>query len=120
MGLEGVEGIAIDNLPEQCLVFVGTRRSAEAQAKKLSRMIGGKLNAEQRKELEVFADKIQKNVRDKFSEKIMTQRQGAATDTLDDIPPKLLFDGLTKTILILALKFLQNLEMKEVHRHQSR
>ena len=61
MGLEGVEGIAIDNLPEQCLVFVGTRRSAEAQAKKLSRMIGGKLNAEQRKELEVFADKIQKN-----------------------------------------------------------
>ena len=61
MGLEGVEGIAIDNLPEQCLVFVGTRRSAEAQAKKLSRMIGGKLNVEQRNELEVFADKIQKN-----------------------------------------------------------
>ena len=61
MGLDGVEGIAIDNLPEQCLVFVGTRRSAEAQAKKLSRMIGGKLNSEQRKELEKFADQIQKN-----------------------------------------------------------
>jgi helicase len=61
MGLDGVEGIAIDNLPEQCLVFVGTRRSAEAQAKKLSRMVGGKLNSEQRKELEKFADQIQKN-----------------------------------------------------------
>ena len=61
MGLDGVEGIAIDNLPEQCLVFVGTRRSAEAQAKKLSRMVGGKLNSEQRKELEKFANQIQKN-----------------------------------------------------------
>jgi helicase len=61
MGLDGVEGIAIDNLPEQCLVFVGTRKSAEAQAKKLSRMIGGKLNSEQQKELEKFADQIQKN-----------------------------------------------------------
>ena len=61
MGLDGVEGIAIDNLPEQCLVFVGTRKSAEAQAKKLSRMIGGKLNSEQQKNLEKFADQIQKN-----------------------------------------------------------
>jgi helicase len=61
MGLDGVEGIAIDNLPEQCLVFVGTRKSAEAQAKKLSRMIGGKLNSDQRKELEKFAEQIQKN-----------------------------------------------------------
>ena len=61
MGLDGVEGIAIDNLPEQCLVFVGTRRSAESQAKKLSRMVGGKLNSEQRKELEKFANQIQKN-----------------------------------------------------------
>ena len=61
MGLDGVEGIAIDNLPEQCLVFVGTRKSAEAQAKKLSRMIGGKLNSEQQKELEKFADQIQRN-----------------------------------------------------------
>ena len=61
MGLDGVEGIAIDNLPEQCLVFVGTRRSAEAQAKKLSRMVGGKLNSEQRKELEKFANQIQRN-----------------------------------------------------------
>tara|TARA_B110000438_G_scaffold73064_1_gene73196 strand:+ start:34860 stop:37016 length:2157 start_codon:yes stop_codon:yes gene_type:complete len=61
MGLDGVEGIAIDNLPEQCLVFVGTRRSAESQAKKLSRMVGGKLNSEQRKELDKFANQIQKN-----------------------------------------------------------
>lgn len=61
MGLDGVEGIAIDNLPEQCLVFVGTRRSAESQAKKLSRMVGGKLNSEQRKKLEKFANQIQKN-----------------------------------------------------------
>ena len=61
IGLEGVEGIAIDNLPEQCLVFVGTRKSAEAQAKKLSRMIGGKLDVEQRKKLEPFAEQIQKN-----------------------------------------------------------
>ena len=61
MGLDGVEGIAIDNLPEQCLVFVGTRRSAEAQAKKLSRMVGGKLDEKQKKELEKFAEQIQKN-----------------------------------------------------------
>ena len=30
--IDGVNGIAIDNLPEQCLVFVGTRKGAEAQA----------------------------------------------------------------------------------------
>ena len=40
----GAEGIAVDNLPEQCLVFVGTRRSAEAQARKLSSVISKKLN----------------------------------------------------------------------------
>ena len=33
LSMDGVEGISVDNLPEQCLVFVGTRRSAEAQAR---------------------------------------------------------------------------------------
>ena len=50
--LEGAEGLSLDNLPEQCLVFVGTRRSAEAQAKKLSKNIGRRLDDKDRKILE--------------------------------------------------------------------
>ena len=59
--LEGAEGLSLDNLPEQCLVFVGTRRSAEAQAKKLSKNIGRRLDDEDRKILERFSEKIKKN-----------------------------------------------------------
>ncbi|SVB31954.1 uncharacterized protein METZ01_LOCUS184808, partial [marine metagenome] len=58
IGLSGVEGIATDNLPEQCLVFVGTRRAAEAQARNLSRLIGKKLNSEDVKRLKTYSDKI--------------------------------------------------------------
>ena len=59
--MEGVEGIAVDNLPEQCLVFVGTRRSAEAQARKLSGIIGKKLNTEEKEKLDEFAIKIKQS-----------------------------------------------------------
>ena len=59
--LDGAEGLSLDNLPEQCLVFVGTRRSAEAQAKKLSKNIGRKLEEYDKKVLIKFAEKIQKN-----------------------------------------------------------
>ena len=54
----GAEGIAVDNLPEQCLVFVGTRRSAEAQARKLSSVISKKLTSEEKEKLTFFAEKI--------------------------------------------------------------
>ena len=54
----GAEGIAIDNLPEQCLVFVGTRRSAEAQARKLGSVISKKLTSEEKEKLTFFAEKI--------------------------------------------------------------
>ena len=60
LSMEGVEGIAIDNLPEQCLVFVGTRRSAEAQARKLSSVISKKLSPEEKEDLNEFAEKIKK------------------------------------------------------------
>ena len=58
LAMEGVEGIAIDNLPEQCLVFVGTRRSAEAQARKLSNVISKKLDTNDKDKLTVYAEKI--------------------------------------------------------------
>jgi helicase len=58
LGLSGVEGIATDNLPEQCLVFVGTRRAAEAQARNLGRLIGGKINSEDMEKLKSYADRI--------------------------------------------------------------
>ena len=45
--IEGTEGIALDNLPDQCLVFVNTRRSAEAQAKRLGMLIGKRLTNEE-------------------------------------------------------------------------
>jgi len=61
MDIEGVEGIAIDNLPEQCLVFVSTRRSAEAQAKKLSKIISQKLNPNDLEKLKKYADKMEQN-----------------------------------------------------------
>ena len=60
LSMEGVEGIAIDNLPEQCLVFVGTRRSAEAQARKLSSVISKKLSSDEKEDLSVFAEKIKR------------------------------------------------------------
>ena len=58
IGLSGVEGIATDNLPEQCLVFVGTRRAAEAQARNLGRMVGKKLNSENLEKLKSYSDRI--------------------------------------------------------------
>ena len=60
LSMDGVEGIAIDNLPEQCLVFVGTRRSAEAQARKLSSVISKKLSPDEKEGLNEFAEKIKK------------------------------------------------------------
>ena len=60
LSMDGVEGIAIDNLPEQCLVFVGTRRSAEAQARKLSSVISKKLSLDEKEDLNEFAEKIKK------------------------------------------------------------
>ena len=61
IGLSGVEGIAMDNLPEQCLVFVGTRRAAEAQARNLGRLIGKKLNPGDIEKLKLYADRIKQN-----------------------------------------------------------
>ena len=51
----------MDNLPEQCLVFVSTRRSAEAQAKKLGRIIGQKLNTDDLEKLKIFANKMKQS-----------------------------------------------------------
>ncbi len=59
--MEGVEGIALDNLPEQCLVFVGTRRSAEAQARKLGTVISKKLSEEDKEKLNDYANRIKKS-----------------------------------------------------------
>ena len=57
IGLVGVEGIAADNLPEQCLVFVATRKAAEAQARRLSSIIGKRLNTEEREGLKLWSKK---------------------------------------------------------------
>ena len=58
IALTGVEGIATDNLPEQSLVFVATRKAAEAQARNLGRIIGGKLNSEEAEKLKTWSGKI--------------------------------------------------------------
>ena len=58
IGLEGVNGIAIDNMPEQALVFVGTRRSAEAQAKNLAMLIGKRLQNEDKQILQEYSEKM--------------------------------------------------------------
>ena len=52
--IDGTEGIALDNLPDQCLVFVNTRRSAEAQAKRLSMLIGKRLIDDEIEELKKY------------------------------------------------------------------
>jgi len=59
--LEGVNGIAVDNLPEQSLVFVGTRRSAEAQARNLGTIIAKRLKTEDLEKLLIYAEKIKQN-----------------------------------------------------------
>lgn len=61
ISLEGVNGIAVDNMPEQALVFVGTRRSAEAQAKTLGTIISKKLDSGDEKELAKYAEEISKS-----------------------------------------------------------
>ena len=58
ISLAGVEGIATDNLPEQCLIFVATRKAAEAQARNLSRIIGEKLIPEDSERLNMWSKKI--------------------------------------------------------------
>ena len=52
--IDGTEGIALDNLPDQCLVFVNTRRSAEAQAKRLGMLIGKRLKNEEIEKLKEY------------------------------------------------------------------
>ncbi len=58
IGLAGVEGITADNLPEQCLVFVATRKAAEAQARRLSSIIGKRLNTKEREGLKLWSEKM--------------------------------------------------------------
>ena len=45
-------------MPEQALVFVGTRRSAEAQAKNLAMLIGKRLQNEDKQILQEYSEKI--------------------------------------------------------------
>ena len=56
--IDGTEGIALDNLPDQCLVFVNTRRSAEAQAKRLGMLIGKRLTNEETKTLKTYTNEL--------------------------------------------------------------
>ena len=56
--IDGTEGIALDNLPDQCLVFVNTRRSAEAQAKRLSMLIGKRLMDDEIEELKKYTTEL--------------------------------------------------------------
>tara|TARA_B100000959_G_scaffold286822_1_gene367476 strand:- start:1268 stop:3418 length:2151 start_codon:yes stop_codon:yes gene_type:complete len=56
--IDGTEGIALDNLPDQCLVFVNTRRSAEAQAKRLSMLIGKRLTSEETEALKTYTNEL--------------------------------------------------------------
>ena len=58
IGIDGTEGIALDNLPDQCLVFVNTRRSAEAQAKRLGILIGKRLKNEETEKLKEYANEL--------------------------------------------------------------
>jgi len=59
--IDGVNGIAIDNLPEQCLVFVGTRKGAEAQARKLGSVISKKLSTDTKRKLMEYSENIKSN-----------------------------------------------------------
>ena len=56
--IDGTEGIALDNLPDQCLVFVNTRRSAEAQAKRLGMLIGKRLSADETEKLKKYTSEL--------------------------------------------------------------
>tara|TARA_B100001113_G_scaffold327789_1_gene301571 strand:+ start:510 stop:2660 length:2151 start_codon:yes stop_codon:yes gene_type:complete len=56
--IDGTEGIALDNLPDQCLVFVNTRRSAEAQAKRLGMLIGKRLSNEETQKLKEYTGEL--------------------------------------------------------------
>ena len=56
--IEGTEGIALDNLPDQCLVFVNTRRSAEAQAKRLGMLIGKRLTSDETEALKTYTNEL--------------------------------------------------------------
>ena len=56
--IDGTEGIALDNLPDQCLVFVNTRRSAEAQAKRLGMLIGKRLSNEETEKLKGYTGEL--------------------------------------------------------------
>ena len=56
--IDGTEGIALDNLPDQCLVFVNTRRSAEAQAKRLGMLIGKRLSNEETEKLKEYTGEL--------------------------------------------------------------
>jgi len=56
--IDGTEGIALDNLPDQCLVFVNTRRSAEAQAKRLGMLIGKRLTNEETEALKTYTNEL--------------------------------------------------------------
>lgn len=56
--IDGTEGIALDNLPDQCLVFVNTRRSAEAQAKRLGMLIGKRLTSEETEVLKTYTNEL--------------------------------------------------------------
>ena len=58
LGIEGAEGITLDNLPDQCLVFVSTRRSAEAQAKRLGMLIGKRLTSDEIKILKEYTEEL--------------------------------------------------------------
>ncbi|OIR22986.1 MAG: hypothetical protein BEU00_01085 [Marine Group III euryarchaeote CG-Epi3] len=56
--IDGTEGIALDNLPDQCLVFVNTRRSAEAQAKRLGMLIGKRLTEAETEALKTYTSDL--------------------------------------------------------------
>ena len=61
IAIQGVEGIILDNLPEQSLVFVSTRRSSEAQARNVARIIEKELEETDKKKLESWSEKIKLN-----------------------------------------------------------
>jgi len=56
--IDGTEGIALDNLPNQCLVFVNTRRSAEAQARRLGMLIGKRLTSKESEALKTYTNEL--------------------------------------------------------------
>ena len=76
-----VERLVDDGLRDggQCLVFVGTRRSAEATAVKLARVVAPLLTDEQRAALDEAAAPLMSDVRSPVREKLgAALRQGAA------------------------------------------